>query len=273
MSPSRWAVSCFIVWHVVSLSVRALPPPDLLPEVKGASDRPGHDSPAAARVLDAVAAWLRPVVLSVVDLTAPVSRLPDTYLRGIGFAQQWRMFSLPPVVYQYVRLRYYVGQHERPAAASSPADWMASELVVPAHREDRVRLVRSYRDSSRDKALMVALENFHRARESLTVRSDMRSSELPDFVAPVTRYFARRFERDHLLSTERIVRTELWYGFAPIPPPGSATDASRQARQAVLSKYYAGPVEFRGAIPAYPHYLAHEQEGDIIWTLDYYEEP
>jgi hypothetical protein len=150
---------------------------------------------------------------------------------------------------------------------------MASELVVPAHREDRVRLFQSYRDSSRDKALMVALENFHRARESLTLRSDMRSSELPDYVAPVTRYFARQFEREHLLSTERIVRTELWYGMATIPPPGFSIEASRQARQSVLSKYYSGPVEFRGAIPAYSHYLAHEQEGDIIWTLDYYEEP
>jgi hypothetical protein len=269
MSPSRWAVSCFIVWHLLALFVRALPPRELYP----ASDLvPTAGSRTfLTPTLDVLARGLRPVALGLEWASRPVSGAANLYLNAIGVAQQWRMFSHPPAVNQYVRIRYYVG----PAGATSQAavQWIATELVMPASPEYEVRFARSYLDSSRDKAIMVALENFHRLREPLQLRPDMRPSELPDYVAPVSRFFARRFARERLLNGERILRTEFWYGAAPMMLPGKSGDALLRARRkGVLEKYYDGPVEARVSGTTYPPYHAQDMEGDIAWWLEYFEE-
>jgi hypothetical protein len=264
MSPFRWALSGFLVWHLLALFVRALPPPDLYP-VTDLAPRPAAEGTPVTPLLDTLARGLRPVALGLARITRPVSRPANVYLNTIGFAQQWRMFSRPPTNDQYVRLQYYVGKTQ--------PEWAATELVVPASPEYQARLVRSYLDSTRDKAIMVALENFQRLREPLKLRPDMRPSELPDYVAPVLRYFANRFARQRLLPGEKILRAELWYGVAPMTLAGKPNDdLLRQRRKAVIEKYYDGPVEMRGVIPSYPQYHTVEREGDILWLLDYFEE-
>jgi hypothetical protein len=269
MSSTRWAISCFIVWHLLALFVRALPPRELYPASDFAPRVAGAGT-FVTPVLDLAAQGLRPVALTLGSVTRPIGRAANLYLNTIGFAQQWRMFSHPPTVDQYVRLRYYVGR----AGGSVPShvEWVATELIVPASPEYEVRLARSYLDSSRDKAIMVALENFQRLREGMVLRDDLRASELPDYVAPVLRYFARRFERDRLVPGEQLLRTEFWYGFAPMTAPGQAKDAElRRGRRLVLEKYANGPVENRAAGLAYPPYHASETEGDITWVFEYYE--
>ena len=277
MSAPRRVLSCFIAWHLIALTVRALPSPELLPETQGNSgSAPAvppteHRDGALTQGLDAAAATLRPIALGLERLARPIAWPADAYMKAIGFAQTWRMFSIPPTVAQYVRLRYYVAGQR---SVSGGAEWSASELIVPALPENRVRLARSYLDSSRDKAVMVALENFHKGRRSVRLRPDIRPDELPDYVAPVVRFFSRRFEQERLRPDERVVRVEFWYGVAPIAAPGSPDETSlRSGRAPFLQPYYDGVVESRLAITRFPPYLSREQEGDITWVLDYFEHP
>ena len=151
---------------------------------------------------------------------------------------------------------------------------MASELVMPAHREDRVRLWQSYRDSYQDKAMEIALIGFQRRRKANTIAPGTKSTELPDDFAPVARYFARRFEQRVLTEAgDKVVRIEVWVGNADADKFGEAVDTKRLARRLeVLQSYYEGPVERRFNVPPYPPYHAGETEADIQWILEYFEE-
>src|ERR1041384_403871 len=101
------------------------------------------------------------------------------------------MFSNPPHIDRYLRTRYYI---ETPQGRR----WTVTELVMPAHREDRIRLLQSYRDSYQDKAMEIALVGFQRARKPSLIAPATKSAELPDDLAPIGRYFARRFEQHEL---------------------------------------------------------------------------
>jgi hypothetical protein len=150
---------------------------------------------------------------------------------------------------------------------------MATELVMPAHREDRIRLLQSFRDSYQDKAFEVAMDGFFRRRSAALVRPDTTSKDLPDDLAPIARYFSARFSRTHLSSSERIVRTEVWIGTAPIPRTRSDRESHTLAsRIAALRAYYEGPIETRRRIPPYPPYHSADDEADIRWLLEYFEE-
>jgi hypothetical protein len=183
------------------------------------------------------------------------------------------MFSNPPTVDQYLRIRYYVGT-DAPGASRPGASWAATELVLPAHREDRIRRIQSYRDSYRDKALAIALDEFFGRRDPHLIQRETRPSQLPDSLAPVGRFFARQFQRQHLQSNERILRTEVWSGTSPNPRRGAPADSPEHAaRVAALRGYYEGPVEHRLRVPPYPPYHGTEKEADIVWVLEYFEEP
>jgi hypothetical protein len=191
------------------------------------------------------------------------------YVNLTGVAQNWKMFSNPPQVHQYLRVRYYIGRGKD--GTVSPA-WTATELVLPAHPENGLRLVRGYRDAFRDKAMTVALQRFHSKRADALVRSDITSRELPDDIAPIGRYFARRFANRTLQADERILRTEIWYGVAPMPPPGATLNrTATDARLSVLREYYEAPVQGHFGRPVYPRYHSVEQEADIQWFLEYFE--
>jgi hypothetical protein len=206
------------------------------------------------------------------DVTGDVRGGFISYLALTGLGQRWKMFSTPPETHQYLRVRYYVGARSVPAEGAAEPLWTATELILPAHREDQVRLLQSYRDSFRDKALMTALERFQVALRPRRLRRDMQSSELPDDLAPIARYFSRRFERQALRADERVVRSEVWSGTAPMTPPGSPPDpVSTEARWAVLREYYGGPVQNHFGHPVYPIYRRVEKAADISWVLEYFE--
>ncbi len=270
----RRLLSAFVVWHLTAIVLGAIPPPD---RVSAPSARPylGTLGPAGSRVthgFDTLASVILPITNGVWWVTRPLHRAANSYRALTGLGQGWGMFSNPPKGDQYVRTRYYI---QPGTEASEGRRWIASELVMPAHREDRVRLVRSYRDSYQDKAIAIALETFYRRRAPALIRPETRSDALPNDLAPIGRYFARRFERRVLAGTaERIIRTEVWVGNAASPEPGGRIDpAMRLARLAALEPYYEGPLEERLTVPPFPPYHAGEQEADIQWVLEYFEQP
>jgi hypothetical protein len=274
MSAKRWALSAFFVWHIASTVLGALASSNTVQPVASVSVHPPSNLLAAilTPVFDRIAVVAAPIPAALDWAAGPVGGVFDAYLALAGLGQNWKMFYAPPDVHQYLRARYYVGPRGDNGKSAGAPTWTATELILPAHREDQIRFLQSYRDSYRDKALAVALERFQRARDVDLVRRDTTSAELPDDLAPVARYFARRFERVTLRPDERVLRTEIWYGTAPIPPPGSTPDPTlTEARWAVLREYYGEPVQNHVGRPTYPVYHRVEREADISWVLDYFE--
>jgi hypothetical protein len=177
------------------------------------------------------------------------------------------MFSNPPQWDEYLRTRYYI----KPATGRL---YTATELVWPALREDRVRLVESYRASYQDKAIAIALASFYGHRKAALIQPDTRSDQLPDDLAPIGRYFARKYVASELKgSGARIVRTEVWVGRAATAPLGQPRDdEALRSRRAALEAYYEGPVEERLNVRPYPPYHGGETEAEIQWLLEYFEE-
>jgi hypothetical protein len=265
----RRLIAIFLAWHLFAIAVAALPPPDRLsqPTQRDPSASPGPVFYRITLALDAAARAVEIVESGLWRLTRPVHPAINYYLGLTGLSQNWAMFANPPTTAQYLRVRYYVEPRGGGRA------WVATELVWPSNREDRVRTFQSFRDSYRDKALAVASGRFYDRRKPAMITPGARPEELPDDLAPVARYFSRAFARTHLDDTEEIVRTEVWFGNAPIPPLGTQLDeADRRERALALQAYYDGPVEQRLTVPAYPPYHAGEREADIEWLLEYFEE-
>ena len=271
MSFKRWVVSAFIVWHLIAILLGAFGTRVDVTPVASSGSPPGNALAATfAPALDR-AALLAVAIPSIIEgIPRPIRTAIDSYLTMIALGQNWKMFSVPPKVHQYLRVRYYVAPEA--ATDASGATWTATELIMPAHREDEMRWLQSYRASFIDKALAIALQSFQVTREKALLKPDTRSADLPDALAPVARYYGRRFARRALQPEERLIRTEVWYGSAPIRAPGSLPDqAVIDARWEVLRKYYEGPVEDHFGRPVVSGYYTTEREADIVWVLEYFE--
>jgi len=163
------------------------------------------------------------------------------------------MFSNPVPADQYLRVDEYI------ASTGSNRPRVFQQLALPAQREDRVRLVHKFRD----KAVLNALETF------LVTRAKDPAAGIPKDLEPVARYFREQFRQSYLHAGERVLRTDIWFGNAPIPPPGqrvgrSAADERHQA----LARYWDGPSEAFPADTA-PEPDALQHEADIVWKLEY----
>ena len=254
----------------MAIVLGALPPSTAL------SNFPDRKAPSAlgptvdglTRAIDRVTQAAFVVPRAFLWLTSPIQPLAATYRRLTGVGQSWAMFSNPPQYDEYVRTRYYVQPPQgRP--------YIVSELVSPALRDDRLRLVESYRASYQDKAIAIALGAFHTRRRKELIAPETRPEQLPDDLVPIGRYFARKYAGRWLEgSGARIVRTEVWVGKAISPGLGVPRDeASHKQRSVALQAYYEGPIEERLHVPPYPPYHGGENEADIQWLLEYYEEP
>ncbi len=264
----RRLIALFVAWHLFAISVAALPPPGRL------SHFPQRDPSSALNpvfyritlAFDSVARVTETVESGLWRATRPLHRVITYYLRLTGLGQTWSMFANPPTYAQYMRVRYYV---ESPQGRT----WVATELVWPTNREDRVRTFQSFRDSYRDKALSVAVARFYARRKDGLIKPETKPHQLPTDLAPVARYFAREFTRTRLGNGDRITRTEVWVAKAPIAPLGTAPDVeARLERAAALQAYYEGAVEQRINVPPIPPYHGGEREADIDWILEYFEE-
>src|ERR1044071_2657452 len=242
----RRVTAIFIAWHLFAISVAALPPPSRL------SHFPPRDPSSSQNALfyrvtvalDTAARGVEAVERGLWWLTHPLHPAVTYYLAVTGLNQNWSMFANPPTSAQYMRVRYYV----QPDGGRA---WVATELVLPSGREDRVRTVQSFRDSYRDKAIAVSIGRFNDRRKASLVAPDTRPEQLPPALAPIARYFSREFARKYLTAgNERIVRTEVWIGTAPIPRIGTTLDdEARLDRAVALQAYYDGPIEQRLDIP------------------------
>ena len=272
MSPARWMTSLLLMCHVLALALASVPSPDLVTPV----GPPRHPSAGLlvstlTPLLDRTAAALVTVSGHIWSATRPLHRVATLYVNSSGLEGLWSMFAVPGETDQYIRIRYWVS-----AAANGRNGELrvATELVFPIHREDRSRLMRSYWNKFQDKSVAEALSRFYRAEQQSLLQAGTQPTELPDDLAPVLRFFARRFERDRLDVNERILRAELWAGRSPNPKPGATRTAEElDAHLAVLRRYYDGPVERRTSVPLYPPHHASELEGDIEWVLEYFEGP
>ena len=265
----RCLVIAFVVWHLTAIVLGAIPSSSRL------SNFPDRNTPGAlGPVVDMVTLGLDRVTRAAfvlprafLWLSRPIQPLARWYLRLTGLGQSWAMFSNPPQYDEYVRTRYYV-------QPSNGRAYTVTELVSPALREDRIRLVESYRASYQDKAMAIALSAFYSNRKKALIAPETRPEQLPDDLAPIGRFFARKYAAHALdASGARIVRTEVWVGRAATPGLGMPyDDASRRERLAALQTYYDGPVEERFRVPPYPPYHGGENEADIVWVLEYFEE-
>lgn len=268
MSAKHWLLSVFFVWHVTAITLGSFASPGTILPVTPA-EYPENDVLAATITprLDTIAATLEDVPTAIPQAAQPLPWFTGLYLSLTGVSQSWKMFANAPTWHQYLRVRYYVGS----STESTPA-WTATELVLPAYREDEIRILRAYWAASRDKAMTSALARFHNRRDKSLLRADTTSAELPDDLAPILRYFARRFERQALRPDERILRSEIWYGIAPMTPPRTAPNRAQiEKRLSTVRQYHDGPVEDHFRRPEYPPYHVAEQEGEIEWILEYFE--
>jgi hypothetical protein len=273
MTIKRFALSLLFAWHVLAVGLGSLASPGAVVPV-GPPRYPENDVIAAFVTprLDALAAAVYPAASMFDRAPLLLQQAVGNYLSLTGVSQSWKMFSNPPMVHQYLRVRYYVGPAAGAGQVTERPSWTATELVLPAHREDEVRLVRGYWDAFRDKAMTSALGRFHQSFDPKLIKPETKSAELPDHLAPILRYFARRFERTALRSDETILRSEIWYGTAPMPAPGETAEPGRvEARHDALREYYQGPVEDHFGRPVYPVYHAGQREADILWVLEYFE--
>ena len=198
MSSQRLALSLLILYHLVALGVNAVPPTDQLrPFTAVSSLAPGQTAGRLAQGLDAAALWVEGVRTILFNLSGPLRTVTQPYVNA-GLGQKWNMFSVVDTGDQYVRLAYYATSPQR----SQPR--IVRELIFPADRDDRVRLLHDFRD----KAVFDAHEDFTLSRSKQPTSTTASSS-----LIPLVRYFRQRFAATELRPGETIVRTEFWSGW------------------------------------------------------------
>ena len=272
MSPHRRLISVFLGCHLVALAVSAVPSPAAVStdaRVPGAP--PSALSTRVTPLLDKAAAAAPSVLRRLAAVTSPVSRLTAPYLQRLGLYQTWRMFTSPPRYDSYVLMRYFVASSA--GGSSALPAFAVTELIYPSHPEDEIKGIHEYRDSYRNKAVSNAMERFHVQYSAALKARDVASADPGRHLAPVARYYARRFAGSGLGDGERLVRAELWHGVAANAVVAGAADVEqRRARARVLQALRDGPVrESTLERPVRP-LMFEERSADISWALDHVEQ-
>jgi hypothetical protein len=265
MSSAHWLISGFIAFHLLSIVVGAIPDPATLdrsrPPERTVLTAVGR---AVAPALDATVGPIRALDAGLWRATwwcRPAVRL---YLATTRQYQRWNMFSRPARRHEYIHLRYYL------ATAGSNLLRVQRELIFPAHSGTSLRLFKSYADSFRDKAMALVFEGHERRMEQERKKYDLDSAleRSQEDLIPIIRPFARHYSKALLAPGDRLVRAELWRGFAPMPRPGEVLPFDTyQERQAALAGYDA--VSNLGLVgrAELPPLGAVTYDGDIKWTL------
>jgi hypothetical protein len=148
---------------------------------------------------------------------------------------------------------------------------MQRELIYPGHTGTNVRLFKSFADSFHDKAMSLAIDAYARRvareRKKWDYPTAIQRSQVE--LIPIIRPFVNRQQRELLLGPgDRLVRAELWRGFAPMPRPGEVLPFDTfERRQEALTEYDAvtdlGLVDPAGLAPL----GATTYDADIEWHL------
>ena len=255
MSPYHWLLSFLLVFHISALAIDAIPAPRELTAPREVNSSPGRGVVGNLTLaLDSVAVDLARADSVLFRWSQPLRRFTQLYI-NLGLYQRWLMFTAPVTQDQYIRIDLYT-------TASSGELVRIQKLVLPTSREDRVRLLHDFQD----KATVGLWTAFNDANAS-------KSPDAPghDDMTLFVRFFKTDFRNQYLSSEDRIVRTEVWFGSAPILPPGGARteDLVRERLSALPSYYGAGR---RTPFHSTYQYLGSQQrEADITWTLAYFE--
>ena len=261
----RTIVSIFIVWHLAAMAVAAIPTPEQLAGVAGAT-RPADDSVSA--VGRPIANSLSRVLLATdriaAAIVAPVRPVVAAYVTPLGLEQAWNMFANPPLVSEYLRLRYYVREPDGRATA------LDTELVFPV-RPSGLHFAAAFRRGHQDKAVSNAIYAYLRERNRRRLRGESGPIDADDpavsrTLAPVVAYFRDRFVDNRYRMTgvrPEVARTEAWYGVAASRAPGEDNPFAL-SHAAALSRY---PAHADAGTTALPALERSEREADITWIL------
>ena len=138
-------------------------------------------------------------------------------------------------------------------------------MVLPVGRDDRVRIGHDFRD----KAIVNLMSAFIDDQ-----RKPGAATQHPDGFEPLVRYFTNRYRSRELSAGERILRTEVWWGSALIPPPGqSLPQGMREARLDALTRLYGGPSRSMLGLSVQHARGDLEHDADITWKLEFVDTP
>jgi hypothetical protein len=265
VSPSRWAQSAFIALHVTALAISLPPGRDSTVVVGGVRQGAGVMWPPTllTPVLDRIAIKEEAFTQAVDRLTRPVRPVTERYLTMLGIGIGWWMFSNPSRDDMYVRARYYI----EPADKSQGALTVVDEVVFPAlPPRDRLRVATSFKTAYLDKTADKALVEFHRRLEG-----DQGSVGASEALAPIARYYQRRFTRESLAPADRVTRVELWHGTARNPPPERGSDPEIDRVNLLYppdERHRQRPARVQG-----DRLFRTEESGGVRWVLDYADAP
>ena len=260
----RTIVSLFICWHLAAMAVAAIPSPEQLAGVAGTA-RAADDSVSA--IVRPFAGSLARVLLAAdrlaAAIVAPVRPVFAAYVTPLGLEQAWNMFANPPLMSEYLRVRYYVREPEGRTA-------LETEIVFPV-RPSGLHVAAAFRRGHQDKAVSNAVYAYLRERNRRRLRGESGPIDNDDpaasrTLAPVVAYFRDRFVDERYRTTgvrPDVVRSEAWYGVAASRAPGEDNPFAL-SHAAALSRYPAHAVAGSTAVPALER---SEREADITWFL------
>jgi hypothetical protein len=277
-------VSALAAFHLVSITTAAIirDPQDAQPAHR--NDQGGGLPTMLTSGLSAIAEGIASANAELWRRSNGLRQITTPYIRTLTLDQRWNMFSRSSQAEEYVRISFGL-MPGVPAPDGREAARVVHELVYPTWRADRIRALRAYRDSYRDKAIEQVVfgfveKNGPQLLRELTQRRRLGFRDAPDLqhrldalsedFGALTRYYRAQYGRHFLQPEETIGRTEVWFGVAPIAPPGEPAGLDRQARDRALAAYFDGPV---ATVRAEQPSLGTEERGaGVIWTL-YYVEP
>jgi hypothetical protein len=263
MSRRERLISAFIVFHLLAITVTAIPAPDLLkPESQPVESELSALGRSLAPLADATVAPLRALQLAAWTGTKGLRAIVRPYVQATWLFEQWDMFSGPSRVDHYIVLWYYT------SVPGSPLLRVQRELISPAHGEGGSRLMNSPGDAFRDKAIVTfVLSYLKRVRDHDPHRSEA-SERSQEVVYPIIRTYAARFKTKNVTAGETLVRTDLWRGTAPIPPTGQTVPTETLEERRQVLERYQGHVDV-ALVPRerLPRFGAVFREADLTWTL------
>lgn len=260
MSARSWVTSCLFSFHLVAITLAAIPNPGGFP-FEDESARRLDDDPVSARltpITTRVAAWAAWAQRGLAKVTGPLRTLTQPYVR-LGLSQSWNMFSEPFQVSRFVRIDYFLAT----SAGRSEPSHVIPQLVLPSLPDADVRL--AYRPL--DKAVTRAVDSYLAVVRAGSASGSGWEQQARARLLPMLRLFRTRFVAAHGVSEDRIRRTEVWVGTAPIPPPGVSSTATSAARRQILATYRAPQPRPVDAL-SYGS-PSSRTEGDITWRLIY----
>ena len=260
MSRERQLLSLLIAYHLAAVTFAALPAPRDLNPVQDIRHPEQGVSAWLAPAFDGLATWLSKIQPALFRASEPVRLVTRPYVDA-GLRQKWNMFSNPGTDDQYLRVDVVVGRAAGDGGSAGGRPVAHQELVFPADDESRPRWVHQFRD----KAIFNALENYFlrlRREDDYQAPDASRVQDL----RPVARHFTNAFLRTHPRHAARLLRTELWHGTAPNPPPGNALASTILRARLLRLEQYRREVAASTAVAA-PVVGRREREADLVWTL------